>query len=66
MDWTKRVSFQELTVIVGLTVSGRIDSTKIPSEEELERQIEQACTLLERLHETYSLSMVDELIKDFR
>lgn len=61
VDWSARLSFQELTLATGLAVTRHIDIAKIPEKAIAENQIEYLRHLLSQLHESYWRSAVDRI-----
>ena len=61
VDWSARLSFQELTLATGLAVTRHIDTAKIPGKAIAENQIEHLRHLLSQLHESYWRSAVDRI-----
>jgi hypothetical protein len=63
INWRERLSFQEVSFLVGLMVKCKIDISIIPTEDIFKEQGAKLNMLFKKLHEAYNIPLFEELTK---
>lgn len=63
INWHERLSFQEISFLVGLMVKHKIDLSALPSQKASKEQISRTNYLFQKLHEAHNTPFIEKITK---